>query len=158
MTRKRYDIDEVKDEEWEKKQELKELEEQKEYEIQLKIKYEKENTFIEINFDQLYDMFENLMNNRIDPFMLDRCKFITFGNFIENPSQYNYENINYEKEIWYEQYKGELKSHFRALKRYNLFHEDNKNKKRKDCIDIKDKLRISYEQFKNFCFQNTNQK
>lgn len=138
MTRKKYQVDNTKGPMWEEEQIAHEKKLQKQYEEYCKQIYEKTLTFDVKHFEQLYDMFEDLKTNLISITILENCKFQDFADFMENPTYFNVEedNVNYEYEMWNDDYGKEVKSHFKAMKMFKLTKERN----------------VTIEQFKRFCF------
>jgi len=162
MTRKRYTEDEPNEDQWEDNQRKKEIIEQKQYEEYLRKEYLRTTSFIERNFDELFDMFEDLTTNVNNIYILDNCKLNAFSDLVEIPTKYDDTETDYGRDVWVEDNREELKCHYKCLNRFNLFkngekkEDDKKKNDKNEWVEEKNvKKRITQSQFNNFCYLNT---
>jgi len=134
MTRKKYESDEVHDELWEEEQRRKEEYEQAVYEKALQKEKDRIIPFSIKHFNKLNAMFSDLMNERLNICILNKCKLENFIDFVENSKKYESNSDYYGYQIWLEDTKRELISHYKVLRRSNLF------------------SKITIKEFANFCY------
>lgn len=121
MTRKQYQADNVQEEKV--VDVFIEKQRQKGFEDKIKRDLRKESTFTADNFDQLYDMFTEVIVNST---LLEYCRFADFCKFVENSKLYKQGVEYYEERSWYYENSGEIKMCFGTLEnRYEIFSRRN---------------------------------
>jgi hypothetical protein len=131
--------------------------EQLKFEKSLKEEYEKTETFTMKNFDQLYDLFQDIKNNSNNDLLFSNCQLQDLGDFIYNlpniininnnvklknsniriPLSYSLDNdINYIINKFYNENKFDLCMTFRTISKYSIV----KNKQ----LSFSDYIRFIY--------------